>query len=57
MINCDICGKDIRALHEAYHTIPVNDFNIVFCDDCYKGFKEHLTIDDILEGMNMEDKQ
>lgn len=50
MINCDICGKDIRSLHGPYHTIPVNDFNIVFCDDCYKVFKEFLTLDDILEG-------
>lgn len=50
MINCDICGKNIQCLHDPYHTIPANDFNVVLCDDCYKGFKEYISLDDIIEG-------
>lgn len=51
MIHCDFCDKDINTLKDVYHSIPINDFKITFCDDCYLAFKEHLTIEDIMEGL------
>ena len=58
MMYCELCDKKINPLKDAHHTIPLgSEVMIIMCDDCYKGFKEYITLDDIMEGLQGDNSE